>query len=80
MSAGASGVVATDEQIRSLLDQSITRDFNGLDQGGKIIAEYVWIGGSGQDLRSKARCAPSAVGLVPDPDLRLRPMALGGIA
>lgn len=25
------------------------------DQGGKIIAEYVWIGGSGSDLRSKAR-------------------------
>ena len=24
-----------------------------LDNGGKIQAEYVWIGGSGQDLRSK---------------------------
>jgi hypothetical protein len=25
------------------------------DQSGKIIAEYVWIGGSGADLRSKVR-------------------------
>ena len=56
MSAGSSGVVATDDQLRSLLDQSITRDFNTLDQGGMIIAEYVWIGGTGQDVRSKARC------------------------
>ncbi len=55
MSAGASGVVATDDQLRSLLDQSITRDFATLDQGGMIIAEYVWIGGTGQDVRSKAR-------------------------
>jgi glutamine synthetase len=26
-----------------------------LDQGGKVIAEYIWIGGSGQDIRCKAR-------------------------
>ncbi len=57
MAAGAAGVWAQQEEIRSLLDQSISRDFNTLDQGGKIIAEYVWIGGTGQDLRSKGRCA-----------------------
>lgn len=45
-----------DEQIRSLLDQSITRHYlSTLEQHGKICAEYVWIGGTGQDLRSKGR-------------------------
>lgn len=28
---------------------------HGIDQGGKIIAEYVWIDGSGITLRSKCR-------------------------
>jgi hypothetical protein len=26
-----------------------------LDQGGKIVATYIWIGGNGMDLRNKAR-------------------------
>lgn len=30
-------------------------NFGKLDQHGKIIAEYIWIGGSGLDIRSKAR-------------------------
>lgn len=47
----------------SLVDQSITRHFltSIPDQGGKIIAEYVWIGGSGQDLRSKSRTLSKSV-------------------
>lgn len=50
-------VFATDEKIGSLLDQSITRHFLTYlkDQGGKICAEYVWIGGTGADMRSKSR-------------------------
>lgn len=42
---------------RSLLDQSITRHFLSTvtDQQGKICAEYVWIGGSMHDVRSKSR-------------------------
>ena len=50
-------VFATDEKIGSLLDQSITRHFMSTvtDQQGKICAEYVWIGGTGADLRSKGR-------------------------
>ncbi len=49
-------VWVAEEQIRSLLDQSITRHYlSTLGQNGKICAEYVWIGGTGADLRSKAR-------------------------
>lgn len=45
----------------SLLDQSITRHYlsNLKDQAGKITAEYVWIGGSMQDVRSKSRTLTS---------------------
>lgn len=51
------GVFGVDEQVRSLLDQSITRHYlkELTDCNGKIVAEYVWIGGSGHDLRSKGR-------------------------
>lgn len=47
----------TNERVEGLLDQSITRHFmtNLTDQNDKICAEYVWIGGSGWDLRSKSR-------------------------
>lgn len=61
MAAGTIGVFATDEKIGTLLDQQITRHFMSTvtDQGGKICAEYVWIGGTMQDLRSKGRVLDS---------------------
>jgi hypothetical protein len=54
-------VYGTTGNVSALLDGSITRDFlaNCTDIGGKCVAEYVWIGGSGADLRSKARFASS---------------------
>lgn len=55
MAAGSIGVFATDEKIGSLLDQSITRHYMSLDQGSKVCAEYVWIGGTMADMRSKSR-------------------------
>jgi glutamine synthetase len=55
-----SKVYAVKNQIGSLLDQSITRHFMSsvTDQNGKFIAEYVWIGGTGADMRSKGRTLP----------------------
>ena len=40
-----------------------------LDQQGKCVAEYVWIGGSGIDIRSKARTLekrPTSIAEVPE--------------
>eukprot|EP00798_Chlamydomonas_sp_ICE-L_P013759 gene13759-19662_t len=50
----APAVFSTDERIGSVLDRSIARHMTS-DQGGKICAEYVWIGGDGGDVRSKGR-------------------------
>lgn len=52
--------------ITSLLDQAITRDFIALDQGGKIIATYCWIDGTGSVVRSKARTLPGPVKSIDD--------------
>ncbi len=35
------------------LNPHITREFTGLKQRGKVLAEYIWIGGSGEDIRCK---------------------------
>lgn len=48
-------VFGTKGKIESLLDTSILPRFLSLPQFGKVAAEYVWIGGSGSDLRSKTK-------------------------
>eukprot|EP00904_Undaria_pinnatifida_P008494 jgi/Undpi1/4775/HiC_scaffold_18.g08128.m1 len=37
------------------LDQGVMGRYMALDQGSKVQAEYVWLGGTGQDLRCKTR-------------------------
>lgn len=40
---------------------STLQRYLSLPQNGRIQAEYIWIGGSGSDLRSKTRTLPKAV-------------------
>eukprot|EP01138_Halocafeteria_seosinensis_P000843 gb/GECG01000866.1/.p1 GENE.gb/GECG01000866.1/~~gb/GECG01000866.1/.p1 ORF type:complete len:358 (+),score=42.05 gb/GECG01000866.1/:1-1074(+) len=38
-----------------VLNSTVYRAYMGLEQGDSVLAEYVWIGGTGMDLRSKTR-------------------------
>lgn len=62
-------VFGTTGNIKQLLDGSILERFSDLDQGDKIAAEYVWLGGTMQDLRSKTKTllkAPKSIEDLPD--------------
>jgi glutamine synthetase len=53
-------VFGTTGKIEPLLDTNILPRFQNLPQFGKVAAEYVWIGGSGSDLRSKTKTLTKA--------------------
>lgn len=53
--SGPPATFGTTGKIGQLLDGTILERFSELDQGGKIAAEYVWIGGTMADLRSKTK-------------------------
>jgi len=40
---------------KSLLDHTILDKFSDLDANGKVLAEYVWLGGGGWDIRCKTK-------------------------
>ena len=48
------------------LDHAVFSRYMALDQGEFIQAEYIWIGGSGQDLRCKTRTLPAGTYLPQD--------------
>nr|ABC54740.1 glutamine synthetase [Helicosporidium sp. ex Simulium jonesi] len=59
-------VFGTQGQITQLLDPIMAERFKDLSQHGKVMAEYVWIGGTGSDLRCKTRVLDSVPNSVED--------------
>lgn len=67
--AGSQTVFGTTGTISQLLDGTVTQRFEKLDQRGKVAAEYIWLGGTMADLRSKTKTlseVPKSVEDLPD--------------
>lgn len=54
------------EEKHSLLYNQYANRLHDVDQGGKIVAEYVWLDGSGITLRAKCRTLDGPVNDVKD--------------
>jgi hypothetical protein len=55
--------------FKSIMETTATKttfDYQSLDQKGKTIVEYVWLGGTGQDLRCKAKTFDRPINSVED--------------
>ena len=46
--------------------QTLNREFDSLEQHGRLCAEYIWIGGTGRDIRSKTKVLDKAPASVDD--------------
>lgn len=55
MARSTSALMGTDGEIKNIVDQHLYSYFKGMDQRGRVMAEYIWIGGSCEDLRSKTK-------------------------
>ena len=54
------------EKSHPALYNQYAHRLHGIDQGGAIIAEYVWLDGSGITLRAKCRTLPQKVNSLED--------------
>ena len=56
----ATPVFGTSKTVSNILDQKLYERFKALDQSDRVMAEYIWIGGTGEDIRGKTKTLTEA--------------------